>query len=444
MILANKGQSVAPDISFIGGTALTLNKTNDIIENAQIDILHGRIVSIKSVSKPTQLLAKKIIDASGCLVMPGLINGHTHTGMTLLRGIADDLPLYSWLNDKIFPLEKKWVSKDFVYLGNLLAQLEMIRSGTTIFNDMYYFEAAAAQAVQESGLRAICGQTLVEISGVEDTQKIFAQFDQYLEAIAHFPRVLPAIAPHSIYGVSDPVWEKITQYASERSLRVHLHLQETKSEVEDCQKKRNMTPTEFFEKVGLFRNKTIVAHAVCMEEKDISILSKYQVGVIHNPESNLKLGSLIAPVVKMRDAGVSIGLGTDGTASNNNLDLLEEADTALKLQIFQTGVGKLKALDVVRMLTLEGAKALKLDHEIGSLEVGKSADLIAVNTEFPHAVPLYDPFSHLAYSASGRDVKHSVVGGSVLMENGKVLTLDEKAILQEAKQWGRRIASEIS
>lgn len=444
MTSLNKANDPIPDLTIVGGTALTLNKKNEVIPNCRIDVLNGRISSIQSIDKPTELKSKKVIDAKNCLVMPGLINGHTHTGMTLLRGIADDLPLHEWLTTKIFPLEKKWGSKDFVYLGTLLAQLEMIRSGTTLFNDMYYFEEAAAKAVHESGMRAICGQTLVEISGVEDTGKIFEQFDQYLEGIGNFPRVIPAIAPHSIYGVSDPVWEKVAKYAQDRNLRVHLHLQETESELMECRQKRQMTPTEFFDRIGLWRNRAIVAHAVCMEDNDIKILSKNQVGVVHNPESNLKLGTRISPVVKMRAAGIKVALGTDGTASNNNLDLLQEADTALKLQIYQSGVGNLKAFDVVKMLTLEGAQALKLDHELGSLEVGKSADIIAVNTELPHATPIYDPFSHLAYSAYGTDVKHSVVGGTVLMEDGKILTLDENAILEEARLWGHRIASSIS
>ena len=429
-----------PDLTIWGGTILTLNPKNEIITNGQIDIKNGRIASIRSVDRPTELKAKKVLDASHCLVLPGLINGHTHTGMTLLRGYADDMPLYSWLHDKIFPVEKKWGSQDFVYLGTLLAILEMIRSGTTLFNDMYYFEEAAARAVHESGIRGICGQTLIEISGVEDTSKIFGQFDEYLSKTQNFPRVLPAIAPHSVYGVSDSVWEKIVVYAEKNNLRVHLHLQETTSEVEDCRKKRGLTPTAFFEKIGLWRNRCVAAHAVCLEPSDIEILSRHGVGVIHNPESNLKLGTGICPVVSLRKAGVKVSLGTDGAASNNNLDLLQEADFALKLQIFQNGVGKLTAEDIVKILTIEGAEAFKLDHEIGSLEVGKSADLIAVSLEGPHAVPVYNPFSHLAYSATGADVKHSVVGGSVLMENRKILTLDEEAILSEAKEWGRRIA----
>ncbi len=436
----DKPPKIIPDLTIWGGVALTLNKKNEIIANAQIDIRHGRIIAIKSVDKPSELTANKVIDARNCLVLPGFINGHTHTGMTLLRGIADDKPLHEWLHEKIFPLEKKWGSKEFVYLGTLLASLEMIRSGTTLFNDMYYFEESAARAVHESGLRAICGQTLIEISGVEEAQKIFAQFDEYLSQIQNYPRVLPAIAPHSIYGVSDPVWKKVSEYAHQRNLRVHLHLQETQAEVEECRQKRKMTPTAFFEKIGLWRNRSIAAHCVCLEDTDIEILNRYQVGVVHNPESNLKLGAGIAPIVKLRQEGVKIALGTDGAASNNNLDLLQEADTALKLQVLQSGIGKLKAEDIVKILTIEAAQAFKLDHEMGSLEVGKSADLIAVSVEAPHATPLYNPFSHLAYSASGCDVKHSVVGGSVLMENRKVLTLDEASILEEARAWGRRIA----
>lgn len=429
-----------PDLTIWGGTALTLNKNSQVISNAQIDIKNGRIVAIRSVDKPTEFKAKKTIDARHCLVLPGFINGHTHTGMTLLRGFADDMPLESWLHEKIFPVEKKWGSQEFVYLGTLLAILEMIRSGTTLFNDMYYFEEAAARAVHESGIRGICGQTLIEISGVEDTQKIFSQFDEYLSKVQNYPRVLPAIAPHSVYGVSDPVWEKISEYADKRNLRVHLHLQETIAEVEECRKKRGLTPTAFFERIGLWKNRCVAAHAVCLEESDIEILSRNRVGVVHNPESNLKLGTGISPIVKLRKAGVKVSLGTDGAASNNNLDLLQEADFALKLQVYQNGVGKLTAEDIVKILTIEGSQAFQLDHEMGSLEIGKSADLIAVSLEAPHATPIYNPFSHLAYSASGSDVKHSVVGGSVLMENRKILTLDEEAILEEARDWGRRIA----
>jgi 5-methylthioadenosine/S-adenosylhomocysteine deaminase len=429
-----------PDLTLWGGTALTLNKTNEVIPNAKIDILNGRILSIESVDKPTSFTAKKVIDARNCLVLPGLVNGHTHTGMTLLRGVADDMPLHRWLTEKIFPLEKKWGSQEFVYLGTLLAIVEMIRSGTTVFNDMYYFEEEAARAVHESGLRAICGQTLVEISGVEDTEKVFAEFDRYLDSVRNYYRVIPAIAPHSIYGVSDPVWEKVVRYAEDRNLRVHLHLQETQQELDECRQKRKMTPTAFFEKIGLWKNRCIAAHAVCLEEADIEILSRNQVGVVHNPESNLKVGTGIAPLVQLRQAGVKVALGTDGAASNNNLDLLQEADFAAKLQIFKSGVGKIIAEDFVKILTLEGAQALKLDHELGSLEVGKSADLICVGVESAHCTPLYNPFSHLVYSAIGSDVKHSVVGGSVIMENRKILTLDEEGILAEAREWGRRIA----
>lgn len=429
-----------PDLTIIGGTVLTLNKKNEVISNGQIDIKNGRIASIRSVQGPVELKAKKVMDANNCLVLPGLLNGHTHTGMTLLRGFADDMPLHSWLHDKIFPIEKKWGSREFVYLGTLVAILEMIRSGTTFFNDMYYFEEAAAQAVHESGIRGLCGQTLVEISGVEDTSRIFSRFDEYLSQVQNFPRVLPAIAPHSVYGVSDPVWEKIAEYAHKKSLRIHLHLQETMAEVEDCRKQRGVTPTGFFEKIGLWKNRCVAAHAVCLEDSDIEILAKNRVGIIHNPESNLKLGTGISPVVKMRRAGIKMALGTDGAASNNNMDLLQEADFALKLQAFQNGVGQLTSEDIVKILTIEGAEAFQLDHDLGSLEVGKSADLIAVSLEGPHATPVYNPFSHLAYSASGHDVKHSVVGGSVLMENRKILTLDEEVILQEARAWGRRIA----
>jgi len=293
--------------------------------------------------------------------------------------------------------------------------------------------------VHETGMRAICGQTLVEISGVEGAEDLFTKFDEYLEKVAKFPLVTPAVAPHSVYGVSDKSWKRVIDYVEKRQLAVHVHLAETQEEEDHCQKTYGMTPTEYFERIGLWSQRTVAAHGTCLTEKEIEILGHHHVGVVNNPESNLKLGTRICPVVELRAAGAYVGLGTDGTASNNDLDLFREADTAAKLQIFRKGIGTLKAEEVARMLTIEGARALGMGDEIGSLEKGKAADVIAVDLRKPHLQPLYNPYSHLVYAASGADVKHTVVNGQVLMENRQLLTINEEALLDEATRWGRLI-----
>jgi 5-methylthioadenosine/S-adenosylhomocysteine deaminase len=367
---------------------------------------------------------------------------HTHSPMSLLRGVADDLPLERWLRDAIFPIEQAFAGPEFAYWGTLLSCVEMIRTGTTTFNDMYFFQDQVAKASDESGLRAICGQTLVEISDVDKSKdRLFEKLDAFLDSLTPYKRVLPAVAPHSVYGVQASTWEKIIDYAAEKKLRVHTHISEVQSEVEECMKLHKKSPVEFFESVGLYsRCHTIAAHMVILSQRDIQIAGRHKLGIAHNIDSNMKLGTKISPVVELRDAGAKVGLGTDGAASNNNLDLLQEVDFAAKCQSFRLGPGALPAHEAFRLLTIEGAEALGMERSIGSLEPGKQADIVAVDVSHVHAVPLYDAYSHLVYSASGRDVKHSVVAGSVLMEDYKVKSLDEAAILKEARRWGEKIA----
>ncbi len=419
---------------------VTMNVAGDILEDAVIHVKDGKIESIGVGMLPPP--GAKIVDASRCLVTPGFVNLHTHSPMSLLRGVADDLPLERWLKDAIFPLERAFASPEFAYWGTLLAAVEMIRTGTTTFSDMYFFEDQVAKAADESGLRAICGQTLVEISDVDhSTDGMFEKLDAFLETISAYKRVLPAVAPHSIYGVSAATWGKIIDYAASKKLRVHTHISEVQSEVEDCLKRHKKSPVEYFESIGLFsRCRTIAAHMVVLSPRDIQIAGRYKLGIAHNIDSNLKLGTKISPIVELRDAGARVGLGTDGAASNNNLDLLQELDTVAKLQSFRLGPGSLPTHEAFRLITIEGAEALGLEDQIGSLEPGKRADVVAVDINQVHAVPLYDAYSHLVYSASGRDVKHSIVDGRVLMENYKVLSLDEPGILKEARRWGEKIA----
>jgi len=426
---------------FWGGTALVPGADGrGVLEDAAIGIAGNKIVYVGTRADAKPVPGARKVDCTGCLVMPGLVNGHTHTGMSLLRGLADDLPLETWLREVIFPTERKWGSAEFVYWGSLLACAEMIRSGTTTFNDMYYFEEKAAQASSEAGLRMVAGQSLTEESDVDGIAKdLYGSFDRFREKVSDFPLVTPAVSPHAIYSVSRENWRKLIDYSARTQTRIHFHLSEVQSEIDACLKLHGKTPVQVFEEWGLWELPVTAAHAVVLTQQDIAILGKNRVGISHNPESNFKLGTRIAPVVELRQAGARVAIGTDSTASNNNLDMLEEADFAAKLQSAKYGAGALKAHEVVSMLTQEGAHAVGLGELVGSLEVGKAADIIAVDVSAPHAVPLYNAYSHIVYSAGGRDVKHSMVHGQVLMENRNLLTLDEQEIVREAASWARRI-----
>lgn len=433
---ANVGKN---ELYIVGGIALTLNPSLSVIEEVLIYIRDGKIAKLGRRGDFPIPKEARILDGNQCLVLPGLINGHTHVGMGLFRGVAEDLPLARWLGEAIFPLEEKWVSEDFVYLGTLLSVAEMIRSGTTTFNNMDYFSEVVARATHKAGLRSIGGQTYIDTLKRSPPGGLAGFYDEYLAATADYELHTPALAPHSIYGVSKEALKGVLECSEKRNLRIHIHLAETEDEVEECRKLHGKSPVEYLNECGFWSYKVIVAHGTCLSEKDIQILGRNRIGIAHNAESNLKLGTRICPVVELREAGCPVALGTDGVASNNNLDLLGEADIAAKLQTFRKGAGALKAQEVVRMLTVEGARALGLDSEIGSLEVGKAADIIAVDIHNPHSVPFRNPYTHLVYSASGMDVKHSVVAGRILMENRELLTVDEQAIIKEAEQWKRRM-----
>lgn len=422
-----------------GATVLTLDPQLRIIPSGVITIRGGKISSIESNPQFCPSSGMAHLDARDCLILPGLINGHTHVGMTLLRGIANDLPLYEWLNQHIFPLERELGNKSFVSLGSQLASIEMIRGGITLFNDMYYFEEAAAEAIHQIGLRAICGQTHIEISGVEKSSDIFKKFDKFFEHLVSYPLIEGALAPHSIYGLSEGLWRDLVQYSRKNDLILHTHLCETREEVENIKNQRGMSPVQWFDSIGLFDQKAICAHAVELSSEDIQLLGKKHVGIVYNPESNLKLGNQICPVVELRNHGARVAFGTDSTASNNNLNLLAESDVGTKLQALKYGVGQLKAVDAVKMLTIEAAKALHMDQVTGSLEVGKSADLIVMELNKPHSIPIFDWYSHVIYSAQQSDIRDTIVAGKFLMRDRQLTTADEKTILESAKKMGKQI-----
>jgi len=432
------------NLMIYGGVALTMDAGLTELKDAVIEVENGKIKTMSSQPGYQPPAGVNALKAHGSWILPGLINGHTHVGMTLLRGVADDKPLRPWLEETIFPLEKKFGTTDFVYWGTKLAAAEMIRAGVTTINDMYYFEEHAARAIDEVGMRAVLGQTVIEISGVEQMDSIFKKLQDFVEKMKSYPTIRAAIAPHSIYGVSKENWVKVRQFAENHEVPIHLHLSETEDETSHWEKKYGMTPAQFFDGIGLWDQKAIAAHSTCLRAVDIEILGRHKTGIIYNPESNLKLGSKICPVVELRQSGAQVGFGTDGVASNNNLDLLDEADVGAKLQTYRYGVGSLKTRDVLRMLTSEGAKAIYWADEIGSLEVGKSADIIVVSHDALHLQPIYCPYSQLVYSAGGQDVRHTVVAGQVLMRDRQLLTIDEAEILETARQWGKKIAQQFS
>jgi len=430
------------DLVVEGGTFLPMVETGKVIQNGRLIIAQGKIHSLEVAEGPLPP-SRKVLNAAQCLVLPGFLNTHTHLGMTLYRGLADDVPFDVWLQEFIFPLEKKWASPEIVYLASLLGCVEMIRSGTIFFNDMYYFEEQTARAAHETGLRALLGITFIH-GHLPENRSIASVMAEFSESLKSYPLVAPALAPHSLYSLSAEKLMEIAEVATTQKLRVNMHVSETQSEVDECFQKTGKTPVAYLESLGFWKLPITIAHAVVVNENDRRILGNHHVGVAHNPESNLKLGNRIAPVAELREARVNVGLGTDSVLSNNNLDLLQEATTAARLQTFKYGPGRMVAEDFLTMLTTEGAAAVGLDKVTGRLAPGLSADFIVIDTNRPHLQPLYDPFSQLIYSAGGADVRDVVVAGKLLMEAGKILCLDEGALLAEVRSVAKKIGASQS
>jgi len=391
--------------------------------------------------------ARETIDAGGQVVMPGLINTHTHAPMVLYRGLADDLALMDWLQKYIFPSEAQTVSPEFVRAGTRLAALEMIQSGTTTYADMYYFEEEIARATRDAGLRGVLGQTIIQfpVPDAKTPQDGMARAERFIKAYASDELITPAIAPHAMYTLDRATLRSIRAIADREHAPVIIHLAETQDEVRTARQKYQLTPTGFLESIGFWGPKTIAAHAVWVTPADIQILARRHVGVSHNPESNMKLASGTAPVTAMRAAGLAVGLGTDGAASNNDLDMFEAMRQAAFLHKLVTRDPRaIPAAVALRMGTIDGARALGMEQTIGSLEPGKRADLLVVSMSAPRQTPMYDPLSHLVYVTRGDDVRTTIVNGKVLMRDRKMLTLDEGAVLAEARQWMGKVRAAVA
>ncbi len=423
------------DIIIRNGTILTMDRENSILENGFLCIC-GDTISHIGVNHEKSFKAIKSIDARGGLILPGLVNGHTHAAMSLFRGLADDLPLMEWLNNYIFPVERK-MDADFVFTGTLLACAEMIMSGTTTFCDMYLFEEEAARAAREAGMRCLVGEVLYDFPSPNygPIKKGFEYTESLIQRWQDDPLVSIAVEPHSLYTCCPDLLSTANDLALNYNVPLIIHVAETLNEIAKVKEKYGKTAVEHLHSLGLLGAHLIADHCVHLDETEIKKMAEHGVKAIHNPESNMKLASGIAPVPEMLAQGLTVGLGTDGCASNNNLDLFTEMDTAAKIHKIQTmDPTVMDAVTVLRMATIKGAKALGLEDVTGSLEAGKKADVIVLNTHKPHLTPMYNPTSHLVYAARGSDVTTSIINGKVIMEDRKLLSIDVDEIIARARE----------
>lgn len=425
------------DIIITGGKSLLLDSKNTSLENAAIAINASDIVAIGPTEQITkQYCARKTIMAKDSLIMPGYVNCHTHAAMTCFRGIADDLELMDWLNNYIFPAEAKNVNKELAYWGTLLAAAEMIKSGTTTFCDMYIFEDETARAAKTAGMRCLIGEVLFDFPSpnFKTTEEGLLYTRMLVEKWQNDPLINIIVEPHALYTCSPTLLTEAKKIADNYNAPLGIHLLENKSEQEQLKQKYGKGAVSFLKDIGYLNERLIAFHCVCFSDEDMKLFADHSCKVSHNPASNMKLASGVAPVPDMLKAGITVGLGTDGCASNNNLDMIKEMSTAAKLhKVARFDPTVMDAQTVVRMATIEGAKALGMEKITGSLEVGKKADIIIIGLNEPHLTPLYSEYSHLVYAASGADVDTVLINGKVVMENRKLLTFNETEVMQKVR-----------
>jgi 5-methylthioadenosine/S-adenosylhomocysteine deaminase len=437
----------AVSLVVIGGTVLTENDTRQVLSPGAVAVNGTDIVDVGTPAAiAARYSAAQTIDARDQVVMPGLINTHTHAPMVMFRGLADDLALMDWLQKYIFPAEAKTVSPDFVRTGTRLAALEMIQSGTTTYADMYYFEEEIAKATKAAGLRGVLGQTIIQfpVADAKTPAEGLARAETFIKAFKDDPLIVPAVAPHAMYTVDQATLVASAELGRKYDVPVLIHLAETQDEVKTARDEHKNTPAGYLEAIGFWGPKTLAAHGVWVTDDDIAILKRRNVGVSHNPESNMKLASGTAPVLKYIAAGVNISLGTDGAASNNDLDMFEAMRQASFLAKLSSGnptaVPAQMALD---MATIGGAKALAMDRLIGSLEPGKRADLITVSMSSARQTPMYDAVSHIVYVTRGDDVQNTIVNGRVLMRDRRMTTLEEPEVLARSKALAQKVRDAV-
>src|ERR1043165_2219886 len=435
------------DLLVLGGTIVTMDQTRRIIDDGGIAVSQGRIVAIGPRAEIERAYtSRQRVSAEGKVLTPGLINGHTHIPMVLFRGLADDLDLQDWLTKYIFPAEAKNVTEEFVRVGARLGLAEMIRGGTTTYCDMYYFEDAIADETAKAGVRGVLGETVIDFPVADN--KTYDEGLSYVEKfVARWKGndlITPAIAPHAPYTVNEEHLKAARAFSDRTGALIVTHISETKREVDDSVKAKGASPVAYLDRIGFLNDRVIAAHMVWPQGSDLEILKRRGVGVVHNPQSNMKLASGVAPVPKMLAEHLLVGLGTDGAASNNDLNMWEEMDTVAKLHKVFTGDPKvISAQEAFELATIRGAEALHLDKEIGSLENGKRADLLVIDRDTLNQIPLYNVYSDLVYATKAADVESVIINGRIVMRNRRLLTLDEATIKRDARTFRDRIIKSL-
>ena len=425
---------------------LTMEGDLSVIKDGAVAVTGSDIIdtgTFSDISK--QYTSKKLLSGKNKAVFPGLINTHTHAAMVYFRGLADDLPLMDWLQNHIWPAEGKWMSEEFVGDAVELACLEMLKAGVTTYSDMYFFQNAAGKKLEKIGMRGVLGAGVIDFpftgyaASVED---YFTNAERHINSWKGSELVYPCIAPHATYTCGPDNYKRSNEISEKYNVPIHTHLAETQFEVAECQRRYGKTPVEYLEGMGLLSERLSAAHCVWLTDNEIELLAKRKVGVAHCIESNLKLASGFAPVAKMLKAGVKIGLGTDGAASNNDLSILGEMSTAAKVHKAVSGDPTvLDSKTALLMATRNGAEILGLGDKIGSIKPGKRADLVIADLDQPHLMPLYDIYSHITYCLRPSDIETVMVNGKIVVENGKPTTMDEAEIMDKARVWQEKIKS---
>ncbi|HEY5617884.1 MAG TPA: amidohydrolase [Vicinamibacterales bacterium] len=429
------------------GFVITMDAAGGTIPNGAVAVDGTDIVAVDSAEVvQQQFRGAETIDAAGQVVMPGLVNTHTHAPMVLYRGLADDVALMEWLTKYMFPAEAKTVSPEFVRAGTRLAALEMIQSGTTTYADMYYFEEEIARETKAAGLRGVLGQTIIQfpVADAKTPADSLARAEVFIKQFQGDALITPAVAPHAVYTLDEPTLKAARELSRRYGVPTLIHVAETRDEAKVAQERFNASPVGYLDRLGFLGAGVLAAHGVWVSESEVAVLRARGVGVSHNPESNMKLASGTAPVPAYLKAGVALGLGTDGAASNNDLDMFEAMRTASLLHKLQTGDPQVvSARTALEMATIGGARAMGMASQIGSLEPGKRADVIVVGMTAARQTPMYNPVSHLVYSTHGDDVHTTIVNGKVLMRDRKMLTLNEASVLADARGWAQKVKAAV-
>ncbi len=446
LLIPARAQNRTPiDLLLTHGRAVTMDPQRRIIADAAIAIEGDTILTIGPTTEiDVRYQARKVIDAHGALILPGLINAHTHMAMSFFRGLAEDRSLDDWLKKFIFPAEARNVTPEFAVWATRLSMLEMLRGGTTTVADMYYFEDGIAHALKDAGMRGVLGETIIGFPAPDNktTEAAFAYTEKYLGHWKNDPLITAAVAPHSIYTCSEKLLKDAAALAHAYHAPILTHLSEAPYERDYSRREHGESSVQYLARIGVLGPDLLGAHCVWLDQADIQTLAHFGAGCSYNPSSNMKSAAGLSPVPEMLAAGVPVGIGSDGAASNNNQDMFEEMDLAAKLQKFgRMDPTALPAPQVVAIATITGARALHMDKQIGSLEAGKKADIIIVDTSAAHATPMYDVYAQIVYALKNSDVRTTIIGGKVIMEDRRMLALDEAAILAKAAIYKQKVAA---